>query len=58
MKRTDLERDAQSGLLARDIADQLMGYMALMDMLRGFDQRNIQQMIVNRIQREIDKRYR
>jgi hypothetical protein len=58
MKRTDLERDAQSGLLARDIADQLMGYMALMEMLRGMDQRNVQQMIINRIQREIDKRYR
>lgn len=56
MKSTDIERDAYSGLLARDITDKVIGYLASIGWLDREAVKAIQGNIANTIQNEIDKR--
>lgn len=54
--QTELQRDAATGLLSRDIADKVIGYLASIGWLdRGMAQ-TIYGDIASKIQHEIEKR--
>ena len=54
--RTELERDALSGLLAQDITDKVIGYLASIGWLDRKSASVIYGNIKEKVQEEIDKR--
>lgn len=54
--RTELERDANSGLLARDVTDKVIGYLASIGWLDRRAASVIYGNIQAKVQEEIDKR--
>lgn len=53
---TDLERDTRSGLLARDVADTIMGYLASLNMLEYRNKEMLHDSIRRRVQDQLEKR--
>lgn len=54
--QTELQRDAGSGLLARDITDKVVGYLASMGWLDRKAASVMYGEIASKVQHEIDKR--
>lgn len=56
--QTELQRDAGSGLLSRDIADKVIGYLASIGWVDREMAKAIYGNIASTVQNEIDKRER
>lgn len=53
---SEIERDAASGLLARDITDRVMGYLVLIGWIPANSTEKIFYRLATEVQGEIDKR--
>lgn len=52
----EIERDAFSGLLAKDIADKVVGYLVKMEIIDSRQAKDIYPNIASRAQHEMEKR--